>query len=309
MARVLLARTDWMSVTLGTVLAVLLIVLTLRDLVDELFHPATHGSISRAISRAIWWLARLLGRRWRGALLHAGPSIMLSVLVSWTALLAVGWALLYWPRLTTGYHVESSLPLRAVSGFRAALYVSLSTMTNLGAPDFAPRDDTLRFFTMIEALVGPVLITSWITWVLSIYPVLAERRVFAREVALLRRAEPSATVAIGHLSPIVLAEALRSLADKLLRIHASLEQSRVTYYFQNQPEDSSIAGQLPWVLELGREAVRIGADETVCHHGRFLCSALDGLAADIGKQFLSLEGATTDELLRAIREDHMVSWR
>jgi hypothetical protein len=296
-----------MPATLGTMLAVVLIVLTLRDVVHELFHPATHGSISRAISRAIWWSTRLLGRRWRGALLHAGPSIMLSVLVSWTLLLAVGWALLYWPRLPTGYHVESSLPLRAVSGFRAALYVSLSTMTNLGAPDFAPRDDSLRFFTMIEALVGPVLITAWITWVLSIYPVLADRRVFTGEVALLRRDEPSATEAIGHLSPIVLGEALRSLSEKLLRIHASLLQSRVTYYFQNQPQDSTLAGQLPWVLELGREAVRVGADEAVRHRGRFLCSALEALAADIGKQFLSLEGATTDELLRALQNDHMVS--
>lgn len=50
-------------------------------------------------------------------------------------------------------------------------------------------------------------------------------------------------------SPVeAVAEVLRSLTEQLLRISSELRQIRVTYYFQNDSPDLSLARQMPCVL-------------------------------------------------------------
>lgn len=291
---------------LWTAVAVVLILFTGRDVVHELFHPEAHGSISRAVARFVWRLARAAGKKRRSVIHHAGPMILISVAVTWTALLAVGWALLYYPRLDSAYRGPEGHHPPGAATFFTALYVSLSMMTDLGSPEFVPQPGPMRFVAMLEAFTGPILITAWITWVLSIYPVLAERRSFSREVALLRRVEPSAVATVSNLTSVVLAEQLRSLADKLLRIQSDLGQSRVTYYFQNPSREASLSWQLPWVLELARAAERLGMDPAVRHHGRLLALTTEAIVAEIGEQFLSLKGAPPEEILRALAEDHLL---
>jgi hypothetical protein len=287
--------------------AVVLILFTGRDVVHELFHPEAHGSISRGVARVVWRLLRAAAKKRKRILLHAGPVILISVAVTWTALLAVGWALLYYPRMDSAYRSPEGPHEPGARSFFNALYISLAMMTDIGSPEFVPQPGPMRFVAMLEAFTGPILITAWITWVLSIYPVLAERRSFSREVALLRRVEPSAVATVSRLTSTVLAEQLRSLADKLLRIHADLGQSRVTYYFQNPSRDVALAWQLPWVLELGRAAERLGVEPAVRHHGRLLVLTTEAIVAEIGEQFLSLPGAPPDEVLRALAEDHLLA--
>jgi hypothetical protein len=74
-------------------------------------------------------------------------------------------------------------------------------LTSLGASDITPKSPATRLVGVSEPVLGLVLISAWITWVLSTYPVIAERRASEREVDLMRRAEPDARgSAHGELS-------------------------------------------------------------------------------------------------------------
>ena len=59
-----------------------------------------------------------------------------------------------------------SRPRRA-GGFLDALYVSFVTLVTLGYGDLAPASGWLRVVAPAEALLGFVILTGAITWVLS----------------------------------------------------------------------------------------------------------------------------------------------
>src|SRR5206468_942622 len=121
---------------------------------------------------------------------RAGPLCLVAVALVWTGLTGLAFALIYWPRLPAGFHVDRALPAAAQHGFATALYVSLASVTTIGSADVTPQTIGLRMAVTLESLIGLVIVTAWITWVLSVYPVLAERRTFIREVIQLRRVYP-----------------------------------------------------------------------------------------------------------------------
>jgi hypothetical protein len=174
----------------STLVGVMPILVVLRDVVHELFDPEDAGSLARATMHGAWLVLRRFGRRRRGVIYRAGALVLLSVAVMWTGLLTLGFALVYWPGLPEGFHASPGLPAWAARGPGTALYVSLASLTTLSSSDVLPLTDALRYAVTLQSLLGVALITAWITWVLSIYPVLAQRRAFAREVALLRETHP-----------------------------------------------------------------------------------------------------------------------
>ena len=290
-----------------TTVGALLILVTLRDVVHELFHPDRTGSLSRAVTRWVWRALRALGKRHRGALYSAGPTILVAVAFTWTGLLLLGWALLYWPRLPQQFNPNPHLPPDATHGFLTAIYVSLASITTLSASDLTPQSWLMRLVVALESFVGPVLFTAWITWVLGIYPVIASRRAFAREVELLRRAQPDPDAAVRELPDGVLAGTLRSLTEQVLMMGAHLRQSRVTYYFQNDSVESTLTRQFPYALALGRAAESRGADPAARHHGAMLRMAVEMVLGEMGKQFLDMEHAPPERVLDAMAEDHLLS--
>jgi hypothetical protein len=222
----------------------------------------------------------------------------------WTALLAVGWALMYLPQLPGSYHLAPSLPAPSTRGFASALYVSLAALGSVGSSDITPEPGWLRIVTVLETVVGLAMITAWITWVLSIYPVLAERRAFSRTVDVLRRAEPDAQDAIDHTPADALAGLLRGLAADIVKIDARLTQSAVTYYFQEHAPEATLSAQLPYVLALAHEAERC-ENETVRYHGRMLRLSIERLLRMIDDRFLQTGSRNPDELLTALAKDHL----
>lgn len=75
----------------------LLIVLAVRDVWSTLFRPGGNGSLNRLMSRGIWRIFRLLARHRPTLLVAAGPTALVAVVLTWVALLGIGWALVYWP--------------------------------------------------------------------------------------------------------------------------------------------------------------------------------------------------------------------
>jgi hypothetical protein len=289
-----------------TLVGVAMIVVALRDVVHELFHPERSGSLSRGLMRLVWAAARVAGRRYRRAIHHAGPVMLIAVGAAWAVLLAVGTALIYLPRLPGSFSASPALPPSATKGFMTALYISLGMLTSAGTSDMTPRTPLMRMVAVTEPVFGLVLITAWITWVLSIYPVIAQRRAFTRRVNLIRRSQPRPTALPEETPRDAVATLLESLSGDVARITSQLAQGRVTYYFQHDSPDLSLASTLRYVLDLARAAESRAGEPLLRHYGMALRLAVEALLAEIGEQFLAMKGAEPRAIIAALARDQLL---
>lgn len=292
--------------TAMTLVGLALIVVTMRDVIHELFHPEGTGSISRAVMQGTWRAVRAFARVRPGALLRAGPLILVAVALAWAVLMVAGWALVYLPRLPQGFIPTPGLSWHERTGIGTALYLSLANITTLGASGLTAQTDGLRYASALEALVGFVMFSAWITWVLSIYPVLAERRSFARQVGLLRAANPSAAETVRDAPEGATEAVLLSMTRQVLHVGVRLCQSHVTYYFHVDEPNATLAAQLPWLLELARAAENAEAPG-LRHHGRMLNLAVRETLSRLGVQFLGLpKDAPPRTVMDLLARDHLI---
>jgi hypothetical protein len=232
--------------------------------------------------------------------------ILVSVATAWTTLVVVGWALIYLPQLPAGFLAAPGLPDASRGGLLTAFYLSLASVTTLSASDLTPLTPFLRFATTLEALVGLVLFTAWITWVLSIYPVIAKRRSFEREVSILRTVYRDPRAAVAEAPREAITELMRSLTEQIVCVATDLQQSRVSYYFQNESQDLTLGNQLPYVMEIAAAASESGPEPGIRHHGQLLSAAVKALLCDIGEQYLGLHDPPPELALKALARDHML---
>lgn len=288
-----------------TLAGTLLIAASLRDIFHTVFHPQGRGSLSALLQHAIWRAFRLVAGHRPSLLALAGPIAMIASVTAWAVLLALGWALILWPRLPGDVLLATGLEPADQNGFLDALYLSLVTLATLGYGDIVPRTDGLRVVATLEAFVGFTLITSAISWILSVYPVLGRRRFLAQEVSLLRETEAATMLHPLQLAPETSERLLAGFTARLIAIRGDVEQFPVTYYFHASDERSSLAAALPELARLAAEAA--GADDSpaVRFHGTMLRRAIEEVAGELGASFLKRPGAPLDELLRAYAADHL----
>ena len=290
---------------MSTLAGAALIVIALRDIVHELFHPELSGSLSRMLARALWRAAHLAGRP-RTVLRHMGPVILISIGAVWVALVAIGAALIYLPRLPQGFDVGPGLNSAERTGFLTAVYVSFVMLTSVGAGDITPKAPGVRMFAAAEPILGLVLICAWITWVLSIYPIIARRRTFEREVALLQKAAADPSTLLSEAPHEAIPDLLRALTTQVVRVATDLAQAEITYYFQNEQTELSLGVQLPYILALARAAEANDRPPLVRHYGTRLRLAIETLLDDIGAHHLGLPEAPPERVIAALRADHAV---
>lgn len=106
--------------------------------------------------QATWGIFRRLATVRRSLSVLAGPTIVLSIILSWSALLTLGWALIYWPRLPEKFSFSPGLSPANQDSFVDALYLSLMSLTTVGYGDITPSTDWLRIASTVEALVASV---------------------------------------------------------------------------------------------------------------------------------------------------------
>ena len=286
-----------------TVLGVTLIGVALRDIFHTLFAPTGTGSISSLAARHVWRLFRQLERRRPQALALAGPVALLAIIALWTVALTVGWALLLWPHLPEAFLFSSGMEAEENEGFFDALYLSLVTLATLGYGDITPQTDWVRLIAPLQALVGFALITASISWILSIYPVLARRRHLAREVFLLQRVERRTGSAMSEVDPDTLGDLLMDLTQQVITLRNDFAQLPITYYFHTPDRGSAIEVALPEIAALARAS---------CHHASpavrlratLLLEALADLAAHVAETFLDGATGPLEEVLSAYLVDH-----
>lgn len=148
-------------------------------------------------------------------------------------LLAVGWALIYWPRMPEAFLLSPGLGSSGAEGFVDALYLSLMTLTTLGYGTITPSPNWLQIVAMLEALVGFGLLTASLTWVTSLYPVFTRRQSLAREISLLQESEEETGSDPAELDPEGVERLLETLTSQLVTPQGDLVRFPVTYYFHN----------------------------------------------------------------------------
>lgn len=281
-----------------TVLGVVLVLVVLRDVFHTLFHPRGQGSVARQVMTLVWRLSRLVQQRRQLATL-AGPLAMTAVLATWGVGVVLGWTLIYLAQMPDGLSYSPSLNPAERSDLLDSIYLSLVSVATLGFGDVVPTSPWLRLAAPLEALVGFVLLTAAVSWVLQIYPALHRRRVLALQLATLRRARQSdPSLDIDNVPTDVLTD----LATGLVETRIDLTQYTITYFFRDANPDSALAASLGYAIDLAGEATASAQPQTRLA-GAMLTSALDSLAELLDQQFLRIRADTTT-VLHAYAADH-----
>ncbi|MFB6835752.1 potassium channel family protein [Streptomyces sp. NPDC056361] len=282
---------------LFTFAGVVLVLFVLRDVFHTLWHPTRHGGLSRLVMRAVWRLSALRGTRWRSAGL-AGPLGMVTVVAVWALTVAVGWGLVYWPHMPEGFSYAPGLDPAEHAGPVDALYLSLVTLATLGLGDIAPTSGWLRALAPVEALVGFVLLSATVAWILGIYPALARRRALALRLSHVRRG-PATARAIDSGGGAAL---LDGLASALSTITVDFLQYAESYYFYDGDANTSLPGQLGYATDLANRSASARHPD-VRLSAAVLRTALDDLATVLDERFLRT-GGTPERVFAAYAADH-----
>jgi Ion channel len=282
-----------------------LILVALRDIFDTLFHPSGKGMLSRALPRFLWRGVRRIGGRYPLAQELCGPVTLLAVIASWAALLAVGWAFVFWPHLARGFLLAPGLSSSAQGGFVDALYLSLVTLTTLGYGDITPTSNWLKVLVPFEALVGFGLLTASLSWVISLYPAFSRHRSLAHEVNLVREAESETEIGVRQMDALAAEQMLGSLTTQLIAVQTDLIHFPISYYFRSSNERFELSAAMPYLLRVAQEGDSADCAPGVRMRASMLRGAIEDFSDTVGARFLDLPSAPSAKVLRAYARDNL----
>jgi hypothetical protein len=225
---------------------------------------------------------------------------MVFVVLTWVALIVLGWTLIYWPHLEDGFFISEGLRETSRGGFPDALYLSMVTVATLGFGDIVPIDEWLRIAVPVQALLGFALLTAAVTWVLQIYPALTRRRALAIRLSLLGRTD-AVRILAGEDVPMA-ANLLEDIAGELVQARVDLTQYAETYYFRDGDPSASLAATIGTALDLAHAAEHSSRAD-LRFAGKLLELALGDFAQLVDEQFLRI-GGTPRQVLAAYAADH-----
>lgn len=269
-----------LSVSAGVVL----VLLALREMFHQFFHPGGQGSLSDWTMRAVFTLFR--ARPLRSRLYLAGAVGVASSLVLWALLLIVGWALIYAPYLPDEFLFSDGLPAEKQEGFVTALYLSVVTLGTLGYGDITPTSSLLRLVAPIESLMGFALLTAGLTWVVSLYPAIARQRCFAHHVQLLVERDMASAASLSRLGEAAAISLLTRLEEQVVASRTELNLFSALRHFHTDDRRASLPGIVPKVASIAREGKDPRLPEAVRMHADLLEAALQDLAVTVSESIL-----------------------
>lgn len=280
-----------------TVAGVALIAIGLRDMFHTLLHPSGRGDLSRWVLRGMWKTSKMLGHRLGSGV---GPAAMVTVIVLWVVLQAVGWALIYYPHIPGGFTYSSGIDPAAYPDAVEAVYVSLLTLGTLGYGDMVATDPWVRLAAPLEALTGFALITAALTWFTQVHPPLLRRRSLALDLKGL--ADVSYAESISELDVEAVTRVLDALTSEAGKIRVDFTQHTEGFYFLEPDQDLALPCQLPYALQL-RDAALEADHPDVRLSAQRLAGAIQQLGDKLKEDFLHT-GESLEEIFAAYAADH-----
>ncbi len=161
-----------------------------------------------------------------------------------------------------------------------------------------PSPGWLRVASTVEALAGFGLLTASLTWVVSLYPVLARRTTLAREVTLIVESERELGSVLGKIEANAAERMLEGMTSGLLRIRTDIVQFPVTYYFHNDKEKYSFPVAVPHLLDLAKRANAEDQPTEVRLRALTLLKAIEDFSGVLGSK--TLLGLSSDDPTREV---------
>lgn len=274
---------------IATILGIVVIALASRDVFHEVFHPAGSGRASRLAAAVVGRLAC----RVRSLSNLVGPIVLLTVLGMWSAGFVLGFALIAWPHIPTAFHVDGALTGNAT--WVTALYVSAVTMATLGYGDVTPREEWLQLLMPLEALIGFGLVTSAISWIISIYPVLLRRRALAQQLHLV-----SDRIGVAETSGYWLAPVLVQQLQQLTIARADVRQFSITHHFSSSNEREELSSALTVAIPALRALSMRDNTADVGPLPDVLLQAVDDLLDTVAEDIYRQPGMSSDQVLERL---------
>jgi hypothetical protein len=275
----------------------------LHDIFQTLFHPSSHGALSDRVENGLWRAFRAAAERRETIINVAGPTIFVSVLGMWVLLNVLGFALIYFPRLATEFVLAPGLDPARHHTFYDAVNVSLGSLVNFGG-DFNTESKTLRLLMGSEGIIGFGILTAGVSWLLSIYPVLEQRRSLAHQATLLHNAEIETGTGLFDLDEQETFDLLSGLAQEVIQLRNSLDQFPVTYYFRSAEDKSSLAGILGYLHGVAQHASEHSA-ASLRFAGAVLGGAIEDYLELVGSDHLRIDDDDPAIILETYAHDHM----
>ena len=160
-----------------TIIGVVLILAAVRDVFHTLFNPSKQGDLSEWIARSIWRSIRGTIPR---ALNYAGPVAFVAVVLYWTLSMILGFALIYFPRISQSFAFTAGHEPRQYQTLLGSLDASIGSLITLSTGIYS-KEPWIQLVMGIESIIGFGLLTASVSWILSIYPVLEHRKSLAHE--------------------------------------------------------------------------------------------------------------------------------
>lgn len=189
----------WLEHLSGT----LLMLLVLLDVfLTVLYARAGMGIISRIHARWTWGFFRAVSspfERGRGIILSfAGPAILVSLVLLWAFLLAIGVALIIHPNLGASVRANSG---ETPTDFIAALYAAGSSISLVGASNFSPQTSGFRLLYLVNSIIGTAVTSLTLTYLMQVYNALQRRNKLGLNLELSSAETGDAAELLAGLGP------------------------------------------------------------------------------------------------------------
>jgi hypothetical protein len=282
-----------------TTLGIVLILAAVRDVFHTLFNPSKQGDLSEWIARGIW---RGTKRLIPNALNFAGPVAFISVVLYWTLSVIVGFALIYYPRISQAFTFTAGLDRTQYQTVVGALDASIGSLITLSSGIYS-NQPWIQLLMGIESIIGFGLLTASVSWILSIYPVLEHRKSLAHEASLLHFTETQGIRRLRDISESDLHSLLLGLASQLITSRNELIQFPITYYFHENERETSLAAILPYMADIAAQNVH--REGGVAMAATVLGGAIDDYLKFVARTFMDRRFRDRYEILAAFAADHL----
>jgi len=170
---------------LFTATGAVVLAVTLADVFLTVLYPSSgRGPLRRPLTWLVWHAFTVPARRMapdsqRRLLGYCGPTLVGVSIAAWPLMLVLGWALVFYPALGSGVVASSGPTSRDWS---TAVYFSGFSLTTLGTGDVVPTTGLYRILTVVEAGTGFAVVTMVVSYFLTLYGAITQRKTFAAEL-------------------------------------------------------------------------------------------------------------------------------
>lgn len=216
---------------------------TVLDFVWTALSMQGAGPLTGRLSRAVWQLLLRLPRMGNRSLwlMSAGPIILGVNLIGWVLLTWIGWTMIF----LGAQDAVLDATLQQPAEFWDRVYFAGTAISTLGVGDFVAGTPLWRFLATISALNGLVLITSAITYIVSVLNAVIQKRTLAASISIL--SETPQDIVISHWNGHDFAEMEALLSSFPNRIIGFAQQHLaypVLNYFTSRQAATALAPSL-----------------------------------------------------------------